>query len=134
MEAEATIAESSAGVKQLKPLSSSKRKVWKFFGFTVNKSGAITDKKRVVCRMCERRFPYSGNMTNLFCYLQTNHPHEHKEITPKKSTVWIFLQDELIDTGKQGLLFVYFHSYMYICKILSVGLLTTCTLYDCVRK
>ena len=82
METEATIAEPS---QQLKPLSSSKSKVWKFFGFTVDRSGEINDKTRVVCRLCDRRVPYSGNTTNLFYHLQTNHPQEHKETATKKA-------------------------------------------------
>ena len=71
MEGEATLAGPSAGSQQLKPLSSSKSKVWKFFGFTVDESGEITDKTRLVCRLCDRRVPYSGNTTNLFYHFQS---------------------------------------------------------------
>ena len=85
MEGETTVAGPSAGSQQLKPLSSSKSKVWKFFGFTVDESGEITDKTRVVCRLCNRRVPYSGNTTNLFYHLQTNHSQEHKEVATKKA-------------------------------------------------
>ena len=85
MAREATVAGPSAASQQLKPLSSSKSKVWKFFGFAVDESGEIADKTRVVCRLCERRVPYSGNTTNLFYHLQTNHPQEHKEVATKKA-------------------------------------------------
>ena len=79
METEATIAEPS---QQLKPLSSSKSKVWKFFGFTVDRSGEINDKTRVVCRLCDRRVPYSGNTTNLF---KPTTPKSTKKLLRKKA-------------------------------------------------
>ena len=59
---------SSAAV-QLKTLSSSKSRVWKYFGFLVDKNGAVTNKKQVVCRICDRTITYSGNTTNLFYQL-----------------------------------------------------------------
>ena len=81
---EASVVGASTGSQQLKPLSSSNSKVWRFFGFTVDKSGEITNKTRVVCRLCDRRVPYSGNTTNFFYHLQINNPQEHKEVATKK--------------------------------------------------
>ena len=62
MEGEATLAGPSAGSQQLKPHSSSKSKVWKFFGFTVDESGEITDKTRVVCNNNVHLFLFSMSL------------------------------------------------------------------------
>ena len=74
----------SESVRRLKPLSSCKSKVWKYFGFDTNDSGGITSKKEVYCMICKQGLPYSGNTTNMFYHLQANHDNEYSEITPKK--------------------------------------------------
>ena len=78
------------GVFHLRLLSeaqdtSSKSKVWKYLSFSVDENGAVTNKKQVVCRICNRSLAYSGNTTNLFYHLQANHPEEHSEVAPKKA-------------------------------------------------
>lgn len=35
------------------------------FGFKINDSGAILDKKKVFCRTCKNQIAYSGNTSNL---------------------------------------------------------------------
>ena len=103
MTREATVTGPSAASQQLKPLSLSKSKVWRFFGFAVDGSGEIVDITRVVVRLCERRVPYSGNTTNLFYHLQTNHPQEHKEVVllsvyrllPENVDRLVFLHDNM---------------------------------------
>ena len=84
-----SVAGPSGASQQLKPLTSFKSKVWRFFGFAVDESGEIGGKTgvHVVCRLCERRVLYSGNTTSLFSHLQMNHPQEHKEVIPKKPTI-----------------------------------------------
>ena len=53
--------------------------------FLSMKNSAVTNKKQVVCRICDRSLAYSGNTTNLFYHLQGNHPEEHSEVAPKKA-------------------------------------------------
>ena len=76
----------SVAVRRLKPLSSCKSKVWRYFGFPANDSGVIINKKEVYCRIYEQALSYSGNMTNLFYHLQANHENEYSEVAPKKRT------------------------------------------------
>ena len=77
----------SVTARQLKPLSSCKSKVWKYFAFLANDSGVIINKKEVYCRICEQSLSYSGNTTNLFYHLQANHETEYTEVAPKKKTI-----------------------------------------------
>ena len=59
--------------------------MWKYFNFPVDENGAVTNKKQVVCWICEHSLAYSGNTTSLFYHLQANHPEEHSEVAPKKA-------------------------------------------------
>ena len=65
--------------------TSTKSKVWKYFGFPVDENGAVTNKKQVVCRICNRSLAYSGNTINLFHHLQANHPEQCSEVAPNKA-------------------------------------------------
>ena len=49
------------------------------------KNGAVTNKKQVVCWICDRSLAYSENTMNLFYHLQGNHSEEHSEVAPKKA-------------------------------------------------
>ena len=68
---------SSVTVRQLKPISSCKSKVWKYFGFPANDSGIIIARRKYVyCRICEQALSYLGNMANLFYHLKANYQNE----------------------------------------------------------
>ena len=77
----------SITVRWLKPISSCKSEVWKYFGFSANDSGIIIDKKEVYYRICEQALSYLGNTTNLFYHSQANHENEYSEVTPKKKAI-----------------------------------------------
>ena len=53
-----------------------KSKVWKHFGFVLNKKGKIVNDKKVICQLCEHQLAYSGNTSNLFYHLEKEHPGE----------------------------------------------------------
>uniref|UniRef100_A0A1X7VYX5 DUF659 domain-containing protein n=1 Tax=Amphimedon queenslandica TaxID=400682 RepID=A0A1X7VYX5_AMPQE len=63
------------------PLPGGKSKVWKYFGFKVDKKGRILSQKEVFCLLeeCKCRLPYT---TNLFYHLRNNHPEDYGKIAP----------------------------------------------------
>ena len=54
----------------------------KYTSVPVDENGAVTNKKEVVCRICDRSLADSrpGNTMNLFYHLHANHPEEHSEV------------------------------------------------------
>ena len=74
-------ASSSAGsaTERLKAPSGAKSKVWKYFGFTMNKPGAIVSKTRVKCTICRNNISFCGKTTNLSYHLERKHPEQFSE-------------------------------------------------------
>ena len=71
------------------PLPSGKSKVWRYFGFRTDGTGTILNRREVVCKVCSRTLPYSGNMTNLIHHLKHSHDEEYSLLaksTPSPST------------------------------------------------
>ena len=54
----------------------------KYTSVPVDENGAVTNKKEVVCRICDHSLADSRprNTMNLFYHLQANHPEEHSEV------------------------------------------------------
>ena len=69
----------SASTEVLKPLPGAKSKVWKYFGFVANESGAIVSKARVKCTLCKQDINFCGNTTNLNYHLERNHYKQFTE-------------------------------------------------------
>ena len=65
-------ASSSGGsaTEHLKAPSGAKSKVWKYFSFTTNESGAIVSKTRGKCTLCRNDISFCGNTTNLSYHLR----------------------------------------------------------------
>ena len=74
-------ASSSAGsaTERLKAPRGAKSKVWKYFGFTMNESGAIVSKTRVKCTICRNNISFCGKTTNLSYHLEQKHPEQFSE-------------------------------------------------------
>ena len=66
-------------LKRLKAPSGAKSKVWKYFGFTTNESGAIVSKTRVKCTICRNNISFCGKTTNLSYHLEQKHPEQFSE-------------------------------------------------------
>ena len=69
-------------VEKLVPLPKAKSAVWKYYGFIVNASGKIEDRKKVFCKLCDPPFAlaYSTNTSNLTYHLERKHPEEHRKV------------------------------------------------------
>ena len=76
--------ESSPSSVRLKTLLA-KAKCGSTLVFLLIKNGAVTDKKQVVCQICDCSIAHFGNTMNLLCHLHTNHPEEPSEVAPKKA-------------------------------------------------
>ena len=76
--------ESSPSSVRLKTLLA-KAKCGSTLVFLSMKNSTVTDKKQVVCRICDCSLAHSGNTTNLLYHLHTNHPEEPSEVAPKKA-------------------------------------------------
>ena len=63
-----------------------KSKVWRFLGFQVDDKGRQLNKKKVFCRVCKGRLPYSGNTTNLLYHLRTCHEEDYKTVSSSSSS------------------------------------------------
>ena len=76
-----TSSASSGGsaTEYLKAPSGAKSKVWKYFGFTMNESGAIVSKTQVKCTLCRNNISFCGNTTNLSYHLERKHPEQFSE-------------------------------------------------------
>ena len=68
-----------SATKRLKAPSGAKSKVWKYFGFTTNKSGVIVSKTRVKCTLCRNDISFCGNTTNLSYHLERKHSEQFSE-------------------------------------------------------
>lgn len=55
------------------PLPSARSEVWTYFGFVADDEGNILDKTKVVCKLCQTSFCYSGNTTNFYSHLKSLH-------------------------------------------------------------
>ena len=58
-------------------------RVWKFFGFETDENGAIVNRTRVKCCVCDVSITYSRNTTNLTYHLLTTHKNEYESIAPE---------------------------------------------------
>ena len=71
-------ASSSENVIQFLPLEHSTSKIWKYFGFPARDGIFLeTDKRKrneVTCKVCKKKFKYSGNTSNMRLHLQSSHP------------------------------------------------------------
>ena len=87
-------ASSSAGsaTERLKAPRGAKSKVWKYFGFTMNESGAIVSKTRVKCTICRNNISFCGKTTNLSYHLEQKHPEQFSECcSVKQGTLKLLL-------------------------------------------
>ena len=73
-----SVASSSENVVQFLPLEHSTSKIWKYFGFPARDGIFLeTDKRKrneVTCKVCKKKFKYSGNTSNMRLHLQSSHP------------------------------------------------------------
>ena len=73
-----SVASSSENVMQFLPLEHSTSKIWKYFGFPARDGIFLeTDKRKrneVTCKVCKKKFKYSGNISNKHLHLQSSHP------------------------------------------------------------
>ena len=59
--------------------------VWKYFGFGLDENTQKMDKGTVLCKTCYKRFTYTGNTSNLWSHVNTNHPQLKASKTPVQS-------------------------------------------------
>ena len=61
---------------QLVDIPRAKSKDWTHFGFAIDATGTVIDKKKTVCELCEVNIVYSSNTSNLtyMYHLQQLHP------------------------------------------------------------
>ena len=50
-----------------------KSKVWKHFGFSVDVEGKILNGNKVTYQLCQKKWGYSKNTSNLFYHLEKEH-------------------------------------------------------------
>ena len=68
-------------VKRYKTHPGSKSKIWKYFGFLVDDSGATkVTPEEAFCELCDERIKRSSNTTNLLTHLKRHHFIEYDEV------------------------------------------------------
>lgn len=85
------------------PLPHARSEVWSYFGFIADTDGLILDRSKVVCKLCNSQFCYSGNTTNFYSHLKSMHSEIQMRSVPIKNSrsvkrTYSSLNDDASDT------------------------------------
>ena len=61
------------------PTFKTKSEIWAYFGFMADSHGAISDKKKIACWLCQTIIAYFGKTSNMTYHLQRAHSSEYEK-------------------------------------------------------